>query len=349
MCMSMRFGKVALVIVAAAWSALGWTQAPAAAVPSANGRLLILSKHDRTLSIVDPATLRITAKALVGDDPHEVIASADGRTAWVSNYGFGSLHTLTAVDLVAGKALQRIDLGPLTGPHGLTFAAGETWFTAEGAKALARLDPATNKIDLILGTGQNRTHMIYVSPDGKRIITTNVSSGTVSLIDAVPVKSIEPAQAPAQPQRTEWNETVVPVGRAAEGFDVSPDGREIWVGNAGDGTVSVIDWQTHTVVATLQVNVRGANRLRFTPDGRYALISAGPELVVVDTQSRAVTKRIPLGHGSGGVLVEPGGRRAFVACSPDNYVAVIDLKTMVVIGRIDAGPDPDGMAWAAKQ
>ncbi len=313
------------------------------------GLLLILSKHDRTLSIVDPATLRITAKALVGDDPHEVIASADGRTAWVSNYGFGSLHTLTSVDLTTGKALQRIDLGPLTGPHGLAFAGGETWFTAEGAKALARLDPATNKIDLILGTGQNRTHMIYVSPDTKRIITTNVSSGTVSLIDAVPVKSVEPEKAPSQPGRTEWNETVVPVGRGAEGFDVSPDGREIWVGNAGDGTVSVIDWQTRKVSATLQANARGVNRLKFTPDGRFALLSAGPELVVLDTQSRVVTKRIQLGHGSGGVLVEPGGRRAFVACSPDNYVAVIDLKTMAIAGRIDAGPDPDGMAWAARQ
>ena len=364
--MGMKLSHGAVAIVAAACSLHAWTQAPAGGMSSISGSLLILSKHDRTLSIVDPATLRVTAKTLVGDDPHEVIASADGRTAWVSNYGFGSLHTLTVVDLLAGKALQRVDLGPLTGPHGLAFAAGETWFTAEGAKALARLDPATNKIDLIVGTGQNRTHMIYVSPDAKRIVTTNVSSGTVSLIDAVPVTSIEPQgpppgalpgpppgtpppSGPQQSQRTEWNETVVPVGHGSEGFDVSPDGREIWVGNAGDGTVSVVDWQARKVFATLQANARGVNRLKFTPDGRYALLSAGPELVVIDAHTRTVTKRIALGHGSGGILVEPGGLRAFVACSPDNYVAVIDLKTLAVTGRIDAGPDPDGLAWAARQ
>ena len=284
----------------------------------------------------------------MGDDPHEVVASADGRTAWVSNYGYGSLHTLTSVDLVQGKAVQRIDLGPLAGPHGLAFAEGKTWFTAEGAKSLARLDPATNKVDLIVGTGQNRTHMIYVSPDAQHIVVTNVSSGTVSLIDAVPVKSVEPAQAPDQPQRTEWNETVVKVGRGPEGFDVSPDGREIWVGNAGDGTVSIIDLQMRKVIATLDDDVKGVNRLKFTPDGKLALLSAGPKLVVIDALRRAVPKRVALGHGSGGILVEPGGNRAFVACNPDNYIAVIDLKTLAVTGKLDVGPDPDGMAWAVK-
>ena len=39
----------------------------------------------------------------VGDDPHEVIASADGRTAYISNYGCGAFHTLTVIDLVAQK------------------------------------------------------------------------------------------------------------------------------------------------------------------------------------------------------------------------------------------------------
>lgn len=327
--------------------ASGQTAAPGSTAP-ASGVLLALSKHDRTLSIVDPATLRITAKTLVGDDPHEVIASADGHMAWVSNYGYGALHTLTAVDLQQGKAVQRIDLGPLTGPHGLAFADGKTWFTAEGAKALGRLDPATDRVDMILGTGQNRMHMIYVSPDGRHIIASNVASGTVSLIDAVPVNSIEPSQAPDQPGRTEWNEIVIPVGKGSEGFDISPDGREIWVGNAGDGTVSIIDRQARKVIATLDDGVKGVNRLKFTLDGRLALLSVGPDLVVIDTQRRALKKRITLGHGSGGILMEPGGRRAFVACGPDNYIAVVDLKTFSIIGKLDVGPEPDGMAWAAK-
>src|SRR5271167_2505893 len=145
--------------------------------------LLVLSKQDHTLAIVDPSSLQVTAKAPVGNDPHEVIASADGQTAYVSNYGFGAFNTLAVINLVAAKALPSVDLGALRGPHGLTFVGGKTWFTAEAAKAIGSYDPVTKKVDWIMGTGQNRTHMIYVWPDVKRIVTTNVSSGTVSIIE----------------------------------------------------------------------------------------------------------------------------------------------------------------------
>jgi DNA-binding beta-propeller fold protein YncE len=66
--------------------------------------LLILAKRDQTLAIVDPVSLKVVARVPVGADPHEVIASADGKIAYVSDYGGGSLHTLSVVDLVALSA-----------------------------------------------------------------------------------------------------------------------------------------------------------------------------------------------------------------------------------------------------
>ena len=191
----------------------------------------------------------------------------------MSNYGFGAYNTLAVVDLVAQKALPSVDLGALRGPHGLTFVGGKVWFTAEAAKAIGSYDPATKSVDWILGTGQNRTHMIYVSPDMKLIVTTNVSSGTVSMIEKAvggPPGQGRPMGAPGG----DWNETVVRVGNGSEGFDVSPDGKEIWVANAGDGTVSIIDVASKQVTQTLAADVGGANRLKFTPDGKLALISS---------------------------------------------------------------------------
>src|ERR1700729_4014612 len=97
--------------------------------------LLVLSKGNLTLSIVDPSTLKVIARMPSGPDPHEVIASADGKTAYISNYGGGAYNTLGVIDLVGQKALPSIDLGALRGPHGLQFAGGKVWFTAEAAKA----------------------------------------------------------------------------------------------------------------------------------------------------------------------------------------------------------------------
>lgn len=306
--------------------------------------LLILAKKDQTLAIVDPATLKVLNRVPVGNDPHEVIASTDGKTAYVSNYGGGAYNTLAVVDLTAQKPLPSIDLGPLRGPHGLTSVDSKTWFTAEAAKVIGRYDPATNKVDWVLGTGQNRTHMIYVSPDLQRIITSNVSSATVSIIEKTTGGRMGPPGG-------DWNETVVPVGGGSEGFDISPDGKELWVANAQDGTVSIIDIAAKKVMQTLQANVRGANRLKFTPDGKLVFISSlgQPDVTVLDAAMRKEAKRIPIGHGAAGILMQPDGTRAYVSCSPDDYVAVIDLKSLQVTGHIDAGHEPDGLAWAVQR
>src|SRR6478736_85474 len=171
--------------------------------------LLALSKANHTLAIVDPATLKIIAKILVGEDPHEVVASSDGKTAYVCIYGGGSLHELNVIDLIAQKPLLNVDTRPLFGPHDISFVNGKAWFTAEGSKSVGRYDPATGKLDWSMGTGQDRTHMIYVTPDGKKIYTTNVSSGTVSILVDTLIQPGKMAPSNAKP-REEWIQTVIP-------------------------------------------------------------------------------------------------------------------------------------------
>ena len=326
--------------------------------------LLALSKRDHTLAIVDSNTLQVVARVPVGPDPHEVIASSDGKTAYVSIYGGGRYHALSIIDLAGQKALPEIDTGALNGPHGLTFVGGKVWFTAEGAKAVASYDPVSAKIDWIMGTGQNRTHMIYVTPDEKQIYTTNVSSATVSILEKVTLPPMGPPPGMRPPQdsqppppppggdqpRMDWNQTVIPVGKGAEGFDVSPDGRELWTANAQDGTLSVVDLTTRTVTATLDAKTFGANRLKFTPDGKLVLISSlrNGDLVIYDAASRKEFKRVHIGHGAAGILMDRDGNRAFISCGPDNYVAVLDLKTLAVTSHIDVGGEPDGLALAIR-
>jgi YVTN family beta-propeller protein len=358
----MRIPLAAAVLSLCAFAA---TQAESQTPPGAH--LLVLSKRDHTLSIVNPRTLQVEARIPSGEDPHEVEASTDGRTAYISNYGFGAFHTITAVDLLAARQEKVIDLTPLRGPHGLFFADGKLWFTAEVNKVIGRYDPASGKVDFILGTGQNRTHMVYVLPGTHRIVTTNVNSGTLSILDHIETPSTPPpgppmgtpASGPQQgpppggfspilPPGGDWVPTVLPTGQGGEGFDVSPDGKEAWVANAGDGTVTILDLAAKKVSGTLNTGTRSANRLKFTLDGKHVLISmlAQPDLLVLDAATHQPIKRIPIGHGAAGILMQPDGARAYVACTPDNSVAVIDLKTLEVVGHIDAGGNPDGLAWA---
>jgi len=320
---------------------------------SAQNYLLALSKNDHTLAIVDPATLKVLGRVPVGPDPHEVIASADGKTAYVSNYAGGSLHELDIIDLVGQKSLAHYDTKPLIGLHGLTFAAGKAWFTAEGSKTIGSFDPKTGQVDWAMGTGQDRTHMIYVTPDGKKIYTTNVSSGTVSiLVDSLlpPPTSPTGQTFPGARPHWEWEQTVIPVSKGSEGFDVSPDGRELWTASAQDGTIAIIDLAAKKSVATIDAKAMGANRLKFTPDGKRALISSlgSGDVYVYDMGTHQLITTVKTGRGAAGILMDPDGSRAFIGCTADNYVAVIDLKTMQVTGHIDVGGGPDGLAWAVR-
>lgn len=310
-----------------------------AVAQSSSPHLLVLEKDDKSLAIIDPATSHVITRVPAGEDPHEIVASEDGKLAFISNYGaFGSpQHTLTVVDLAAQKSLGTIDLGALLAPHGLQMSNGKVYFTAEGSKAIGRYDPAAKQIDWILGLGQNRTHMLLVAPDGNRIFTSNVNGNSVSILDRDPKADV-----------SGWTQTTISVGQGPEGFDVSPDGKELWAANSHDGTVSIVDIASRKVVQSIDVHTKHSNRLEFTHDGKLVLISdlGGGDLVIVDAATRKEIKRVNLGHGIAGILLAPDGSRAYVAVSPDSNVAIFDLKSLSVVGRIPTGRGPDGMAWA---
>ena len=372
----MRVRSVMLIVAAVA--ALRAASTP----PNA---LLVLEKSQNTLVIVDPAKMEIVARVPAGNDPHEVAVSDDGRYAYISNYSGG--RTISVVDLVAQKALPPIDLGALTSPHGLEFAGGKLYFTAEGAKVVGRYDPAAQKIDWIIGTGQDRTHMVLVSKDLKTIFTSNVSSSTISVIEQSQMggrgrpggrgPSLQgsgggpgasgrgpmgpgpggppggpPGRGPGGPGggQPDWSVANIPVGRGSEGFDLSPDGKELWVANAQDQTISIIDVATKKVLQTVP-STNSANRLKITPDGKYVFVSdlGGNELLIVDAATRKEYKRIPLGTNSEGLLMQPDGLRAYTTLNAHDSVAVIDLKTLTVAGELKTGSGPDGLAWAARK
>jgi YVTN family beta-propeller protein len=309
--------------------------APPADTPSP--ALLVVNKEG-SLAIVDPASNAIIATVRTGDGPHECVASSDGKLAFVSNYGEGSSPggTISVIDLMARRDLRRVDLGVLRGPHGLAFAGGKLYFTAERNQVFGIYDPAADRIEWIQGTGQNTTHMIAVSSNLHTVFTSNIGSNTVSLFER------------SGPQT--WNQTIVPVGKGPEGFDISPDGKELWVAHSRDGGVSVINIADKRVVHTFSVQTKRSNRLKFTPDGRLVLITdldAGTLLVLHHATAKEL-KRIPLGHQPAGILIAPDSSRAYVAVTGDNNVAVIDLKTFDLITRIETGAGPDGMAWAVR-
>jgi YVTN family beta-propeller protein len=300
--------------------------------------LLVLDKADNMLSIIDPATLKTVARIPTGEGPHEVAVSDDSKLAFVANYGGRTPgSTISVMDLAAQKELRRVDLGELRRPHGIAFADGRVWFTAEENQAIASYSPEKDKVDAVVPVGKKGTHMLVFSKDHTLIFTSNIGSDSITLLQG----SSDPSG---------WSATNIPVGKGPEGADISPDGREFWAANSGDGTVSIINVATKKVVQTLELQTNRSNRLKFTPDGKLVLISdlGNNGLLIVDAASRKEVKRLSLGRQPAGILIPPDGSRAYVAVAGDNAVAVLDLKTLEVKARIPTGKGPDGMAWVQR-
>jgi YVTN family beta-propeller protein len=308
----------------------------AAQTPSP-ARLLVLLRDASALAIVDPVSRNVLGRVPTVKDPHEVTVSADGTTAFVASPSEG----IAVIDLAAQKELRRVNPGDRSAPHDVLFADGKVYFTAEGFKSIGRYDPAANKVEWMLGIGQDGTHMLVLSKDRNTMYVPNRGSNSVSVIEAI---STGPPK---------WRVSAIPVpGKTPEGIDLSPDGRELWTATRGDGGVSIIDVASRKVTQTFNLGLTDANRLKLTPDGRLALILDGGtgSLIVVDAPGRKEIKRIKLAPGDtgdGGMMVMRDSSRVYLGLRDAHKVSVVDLKSLEVTNEIamGAGSGPGCIAW----
>lgn len=326
------------LVTLAAWVVIA--DVAAAQIPSP--ALLVVNKDENAMAIVDPIAKKVVGSVRVGDGPHEVTASDDGKLAFVSNYGPGNAtvpgSTISVIDLVTKKELRKFEIGPNAKPHGVVFAGGKLYFTAEGFDLIGAYDPAKNKIDWMLGTGQDRTHVLVLNHDRTKIFASNINSDSISVMERV-----------GNPP--DWTSTVVKVGKGPEAIDLSPDGKEVWTAHTADGAVSVIDVASKKVTHTLSLNMVRANRLKFTLDGKYVLISdaRGGKLLVLDAATKKEVKRIDIGAGPTGIQMVPGKQQAIIAVSGDDMLAFFDLNKLEVTDRFSPGKNPDGMHWISAE
>ena len=290
-----------------------------------------------------------TGEFRTGEAPHEIAVAGNGRFALVSNYGREtSGNTLSVLDLVGGKPTRGIDLGEHGAPHGLRLLPGDrrVLVTTEGSASLLLVDIASGKVERVIDVGGGTGHMVALSPDAKFAYATKINAGTVSRIDlASGLKTHER-----------------PAGKGAEGVAVSPDGREVWVANREDGTLTVHD--PGTLALRRRMSSRGFPiRVTFANDGRHALVvnAGAANLAVFDTRTRLRIATVELAEAGMdynqtmlgraalpvGVVVDPARSRAYVAISGGDRVAVIDTRTWKVVDHWPAGREPDALGFVS--
>ena len=329
-------------------AALVSTRAPALGAQAA---LIVLNKSDARASLVDISSGTVVATLPTGDGPHEVAVSPDGLTAVVGNYGAQTPgSSLTVLDLRRRAVVRTIDLGQYRRPHGIVWLGDgrRVLVTVEQNRAVLEVDVAAGLVTRSIATDQNGTHMVALAPDGKTAYTANIGSGSVTRIDVESARAVQ---------------TVI-TGKGPEALDVSPDGREVWAADRTLDYITVLGAATLDSLGSMPT-LRFPNRLKFTLDGKRVLVSnaTAGAITVYDVQKRALIKTIPIPFDPSkkraeavlgdmgnsavplGILLEPGGKRAWVATAALGEIVEIDLIALSITRTINAGNNPDGMAY----
>ncbi|MBW3628400.1 MAG: YncE family protein [Gemmatimonadetes bacterium] len=296
--------------------------------PTPSTALLVGEKSGGRLAIIDPSTLEVVARIQAGVNLHEV--ATDGRYAYVGSNWPG----ITVLNLREQRFERAIDPGVLGPFHGLWVANGKLYVGHERSNIVTRYDPETQAFDMAVGV-PGGPHLLQVTPDERVMYMTSSASRQAIIAEA------------STAARGVWRFTTFRGDTRMEGFDVSPDGKEFWALNMNQKSISVIDLEARQLVATLAFQGRLNNRIQFTNDGKYVLMNElnGNELLVWDVATRAIVKRIDVGGGGEGIIMDPQRPRAYYAVSRANKLAVIDTNTMTVIKEIPDLINPDGMAW----
>jgi YVTN family beta-propeller protein len=316
--------------------------------------LVVLNKSEATASLIDLASGAVRATLPTGHGPHEAAVSPDGRLALVGNYGSRDKpgSSLTVIDVPTATVVKTIDLGEYRRPHGLLFLPDgkRALVTAEDNKRLLEVDVGKGTVIEAYDTLQDVSHMVDVALGGSRAFVANIGSGSVSVIDlekGIATRTIE-------------------TGAGAEGITASVDGKEIWVTNRSADSVSVIDAESLEILVEIPC-ASFPIRAKATPDGKHVLVSCArsADIAVLDVAARKEVRRIPqdlravdteerlfgdrFGESSVpiGIVVHPNGKRAWVAHTNADVVAEIDLESWKIERLLEAGREPDGMAYSA--
>jgi YVTN family beta-propeller protein len=307
------------------------------------GLLLVANKGDRTLGIIDPmAGRQIATVAEDGVTGHEVVASPDGKRAFVPIYGNAGVgkpgtdgQLLRVIDLTSRQVVGTVDFGKGVRPHCAVFGPrnGLLYVTTELDNSVTVIDPQSLKVVGTIPTGQPESHMLAITRDGRRGYTSNVGPGTVSVLD-LEAKKLR---------------AVIPVSGMAQRIALSVDDRWVFTADQARPRLAVIDTTTNAVKTWVSLPGVGYGTAP-TPDGRWLLVAMPRinQVGILDLGTMQVARTFAVPKAPQEVLTRPDGMAAYVSCDASHQVAVIDLKNWKVEKLIDAGPGADGLAWAGR-
>ncbi|UCC14541.1 MAG: hypothetical protein JSW21_00805 [Gammaproteobacteria bacterium] len=222
---------------------------------------------------------------------------------------------------------QRTECGK---PHASWIVAKRGYVTCEDEKRIVVIDLKSGRTVDHFETLQQGSHVLSFEPESRILASSNVDSGSITLINI-----------------DSGDTRIVDLAAGSEGALTVAD--RIWVANATDGSISIVDPGAGVVIG--QVDSVCRFPIALSQDARaqvWVACFASAELVSIDPDSFVVQRRIRLDQQPLNVLTHPGRQLAYVSLPRQNAITEIDLESGEELRRLDVGIEPDGLRWAPR-
>ncbi len=273
-----------------------------------------------------------------GSLPEGMAISPDGRKAYVSNKGSGTVSMIsTATNQVITST--RVDPAAIVPVEAVAVSPdGKRVYVAGGSNGISVLDAATiivvDTISVGAGGGAHiNPQGLAMSPDGRLLyVSNNQDGGAVTVLDIATKNVI--ASLSMGP------------GNAPLGIAVSPDGTKAYIAFSGLNEIKIFDLLSNSVVGTIAVGTQPVG-VAVTPNGGKIYVANELEnsVSVYDTVTDQITTK-PVGSAPEGIVISPDGSRAYVTNEGSNTVSVMSTVSDQVVGTITVGSGPVGIAMS---
>lgn len=304
------------------------------ALPLFFALLLVVEKHNDSVSFYELANGAPVATVKVGHIPHEFVFSADKKSVYVTNYGTARWtdeapggNTISILDLATKKVTAEINLGEFHRPHGIELGhSGKLYVTCDLPSAVLIIDPMQRKIERVLRyPAKELPHMLAVTRDEKTLYTANAGNGAITVhnLKTGAVNSIE-------------------VGGVPMGLALTKDERTLYVATRTADTVVEIDTRKWTIRRTIKLAGQPV-RLQLLPNEKQLLVSliVDGAMVVLDTKTGQETHRLKVGLNAEGMHIDPVTNEGFVSAQGEKRVVRFSLRTFERTGVVNTQERPD--------
>lgn len=205
-----------------------------------------------------------------------------------------------------------------------------------GDGTISTINTKNQKVENTIKIGEEVSHGISATNDGKKIYTGDLDEGKVFVYDTESKKITK----------------TINTGKRIHGIDITPNSKYVLLASGAlevddeYNYIQIIDTKTDEVVKTIKSDAKSPAHIDFTKDSKIAYVAnvMSNDVSIVDIEKGEIIDTVKVGIMPNESEPSPDGKFLYVANVQEGSLSVVDTKTKKEIDKIKVSAGTHGIA-----